>query len=87
MKAFSTCFVSENRYKPQRFFKAIYSKVEEGGVRVRFLLSSNKNDSNIAYFTISETDEIMICICTVNWDAFPFWGFNSIQVIFETYLS
>ena len=41
---------------------------------------------HIADFTIWESDEIMICICIANWDPFPFWGFNSIQVIFETYV-
>ena len=35
---------------------------------------------HIADFTIWESDEIMICICIANWDPFPFWGFNSIQV-------
>ena len=52
-----------------------------------FLLSSNQNYSILLTSTIWESNEITICIFIANWGAFPFLGFNSIQDLFETYLS
>ena len=52
-----------------------------------FLLSSNQNYSILLTSTIWESNEITICIFIANWGAFPFLGFNSIQDLFESYLS